>query len=446
MYKRIIIPLFGSICALLVLSLGSCKNRNQGIAADIASKKPNIILIMADDLGYETIGVNGSEEYTTPHLDQMAQNGMQFTQCHATPLCTPSRVQLMTGKYNFRNYIGFGLLDSNEKTFAHYLKEDGYKTFVAGKWQLLGNAKQRELAQGKVGSTPEQAGFDDYCLWQLDERGNRYANPHLSFKNGKAMDFKEQFGPDIFVDQIASFMERHRNDPFLVYYPMALTHDPFVPTPLNPDFGDFDTSKYQSDPRYFGEMVSYMDQLVGKILDTVESLGLSENTLILFLGDNGTHPSVVSRWKGQRIQGNKGHTTKAGTHVPLIAQWKGTITAGQINDNLIDLSDFLPTMVETVSGKKLGTSQTDGHSFHSQLLGLASTPREWIFCHYDPNWGKFKPSRFVQNHSWKLYGDGRFYHIGNDPRETHPLSIAVQPDSVAQLITTFNTVLAQYKK
>src|SRR5690606_34265483 len=110
----------------------------------------------------------------TPNLDRMAQEGMRFTHAYSTPLCTPTRVQLMTGKYNFRNYIGFGLLDKKEKTFADLLKAEGYVTGITGKWQLLGNEKQRALAGGKIGSTPEEAGFDQYCLWQVGKLGSRY--------------------------------------------------------------------------------------------------------------------------------------------------------------------------------------------------------------------------------------------------------------------------------
>ena len=152
-----------------------------GFAAGCASQpqRPNIILIMADDLGYETLGVNGSTSYQTPNLDALAEGGMRFTHAYATPLCTPSRVQLMTGKYNFRNYIGFGLLNPAERTFGHLLQDAGYRTAVVGKWQLYGNARQQELAGGRTGSLPQQAGFDEHSLWQVEERGPRFKDPHL---------------------------------------------------------------------------------------------------------------------------------------------------------------------------------------------------------------------------------------------------------------------------
>ena len=171
-----------------------------------AQNSPNIILIMADDLGYETLGINGSDDYNTPNLDKLAQEGMNFTQTYAMPLCTPSRVQIMTGKYNFRNYIGFGLLDPNELTFADYLKDAGYKTFIAGKWQLYGNENQQELAGGKIGSLPEEAGFDEYFLWQIKELGSRYKDPLISSNSG-TQTYTGKYGPDLFTEQVNLFME-----------------------------------------------------------------------------------------------------------------------------------------------------------------------------------------------------------------------------------------------
>ena len=230
--------------------------------------KPNVVLIMADDLGYEVLGAYGSKQYQTPHLDKLAQQGMRFDHCHSTPLCTPSRVQLMTGKYNDRNYIGFGLLDPKEKTFGHAMKEGGYKTCIAGKWQLLGNKGQQKLAGGKVGTTPDKAGFDSYCLWQIDQQGSRYKGPLVN-TNGQSKEYEAGYGPDVFVKHIEGFIEENKKEPFFVYYPMVLVHDPFVPTPDHPEF-DTISPKKLNDPKYFGEMVSYMDKQVGKVIAALE--------------------------------------------------------------------------------------------------------------------------------------------------------------------------------
>ncbi|MBT8300693.1 MAG: sulfatase-like hydrolase/transferase [Maribacter sp.] len=400
---------------------------------------------MADDLGFETLGAYEGSSYETPNLDQLARDGMKFNHCYSTPLCTPSRVQLMTGKYNHRNYIGFGLLDPNEKTFSNYLKERGYKTFIAGKWQLLGNAHQQKLAGNRKGTTPEKAGFDDYCLWQIDQRGFRYKNPTLSSKVG-SIKYEEKYGPDIFVDRIASFMDENKENPFLIYYPMVLTHDPFVPTPDNEQFKSFDPTTKINDTAYFGEMVHYMDKLVGRIRKKVEDLGIQNNTLLLFVGDNGTDRDVTSIKDGASLKGNKGYTTAAGTHVPLIAFWDGKIKKGSINDNLIDFTDFLPTILETATQSKFDSLLTDGHSFYQQLIGGKSEARKWIFCHYEPRWGNFVPRRYVQNAKWKLYENGDFYNLENDLEEQNPLNNDLQSEAVKGIHKQFQKVLAKYPR
>ncbi|MEX0315905.1 MAG: sulfatase-like hydrolase/transferase [Allomuricauda sp.] len=427
---------------LIILFICGCK---QDKTLPKIERKPNIILIMADDLGYETLGVYGSDSYKTPYLDQLAYEGMRFEHCYSTPLCTPSRVQLMTGKYNFRNYIGFGLLDPGEKTFGHYMQEAGYATCIAGKWQLLGNSHQQELAGGKIGTFPEKAGFDDYCLWQIDELGSRYKDPLLSIKGKGTQRYESKFGPDLFVEHIKDFMNSNKDNPFFVYYPMVLTHDPFVPTPDNQEFKDFDATSKVNDTIYFGEMVTYMDKLIGRIVNETETLGIRENTLIMFIGDNGTDRDVISTISGSALKGDKGYTTDAGTHVPFIANWKGKIKAGSVNDNLIDFTDFLPSVLEAATQEKLDEKLTDGLSFYPQLVQEEYEARDWVFCHYDPNWGKFKPRRYVQDKVWKLYENGELYNLKLDLQEKNPLDLETQPDSIKAKVKAFQKVLNQYK-
>lgn len=411
---------------------------------DAQTKQPNIILIMADDLGFETLGVNGNDNYLTPNLDKLADEGMNFTQAYSMPLCTPSRVQIMTGKYNFRNYIGFGLLKPGEPTFADYLKQAGYKTFVAGKWQLYGNKKQHELAKGQIGTLPEDAGFDEYFLWQIKELGSRYKDPLISSNTG-TQTYPGKYGPDLFTEQVNLFMEENKESQFFIYYPMVITHDPFVPTPSNPGFSKFDAKSKTNDPIYFGEMVNYMDKLVGSIIAKTEELGIRENTLILFVGDNGTNKKVTSSQFGNSIKGDKGYTTTAGTHVPFIANWKGRIKPKSKNDNLIDFTDFLPTLLEIANFQSSTSIHTDGLSFYSQLVGEKSKNREWIYCYYSPNWGIFENATYVQNTEWKLYADGRIYALDKDPLEQIPVKKEDLPKKVKLTISSFEKVLEKYE-
>ena len=379
---------------------------------------------MADDLGFETLACNGNSRNRTPNLDRMESQGMRFTHAYATPLCTPTRVQLMTGKYNFRNYIGFGLLDKSETTFAQLLKEQGYVTAVTGKWQLLGNERQRQLAGGRIGSYPEEVGFDEHCLWQVDQLGSRYKDP-LIRTNGKTKTHTGAYGPDVFEDFALNFIEKNRNRSFFLYYPRVLTHDPFQPTPRSATFEGFDGASNLSDTTYFKEMVEYMDGIVGRILDKVEELGIGPNTLIMFAGDNGTHRRVVSRVGDKEVWGNKGQTNKYGTHVPLIAYWKNVIQPGQVNTNLVDFTDMVPTFLDVA---KAPPTTTDGVSLYHQLLGRDGPVREWVYCSYNPNWGRLKASVWAQNKRWKLYGDGRFYNVEDDPEER----FAIAPDDMTK--------------
>ena len=239
-------------------------------------------------------------------------------------------------------------------------------------------------------------------------------------------------------------MEKNRDEPFFIYYPMAITHDPFVPTPANSGFAAFDSKSKVNDPRYFGEMVSYMDRLIGSIVTKTEELGIRENTLILFVGDNGTDRKVTTSQLGKSIKGDKGNTTTAGTHVPFIANWKGKIQPGSTNENLIDFTDFLPTLLETANHQNLEIIQTDGLSFFSQLVGDNSKKRDWIYCYYAPNWGQFENSTYVQDTEWKLYGDGRIYSLLEDPLEENALQIADLSKEVKLKISHFDTVLRGY--
>ncbi|MGV3540853.1 MAG: sulfatase-like hydrolase/transferase [Rufibacter sp.] len=412
-----------------------------------AKRPPNIILIMADDLGYETLGCYGNEDKLTPNLDALAASGMLFENCYSTPLCTPSRVQLMTGKYNHRNYIGFGLLDPAETTFAQHLQKQGYKTCIAGKWQLYGYEKQWELAGGRKGTRPENAGFDQFNVWQVDQVGSRYANPLIYTDARTSVVMEGKYGEDVFVDYIETFMQENKEQPFMVYYPMCLTHDPFTPTPFSEDYHTVDHTKKIDNPRYFKDMVKYMDHLVGRLNRKVEELGLSEETIIMFIGDNGTSPQITSRFRGRDVQGDKGQTTERGTHVPLIVKWKGSIKPGSVNAALVDFTDFFPTLAE-ISGAKNSkeTLKLDGISFYPQLKGQRTTPREWVFCAYNPKWGTFEPKTYVHNKDYKLYASGEIYNLKNDLDEQRPLKKEQLNAKGKKLITSFEGIIANQLK
>lgn len=382
-------------------------------------EKPNIVLIMADDLGYECIGCNGGLSYQTPNLDRIAQKGLRFENCHSQPLCTPTRNQIMTGKYNFRNYENFEYLAPDQETFGQLLKDAGYQTCIAGKWQLNGRGWKRK-GRAEAGR-PQSMGFDQSCLWQVTGLGNRYRSPELEI-NGEYKTFPNQYGPDICVDFISKFIEENREKPFFVYYPMILPHGPFVSTPDSSDWASGQKSKTRQE--YFGDMVAYTDKLVGRIEESLKQNGVLDNTLLIFTGDNGTTRGLVTQTRNGEVPGAKGMTIDAGTHVPLIVSGPKLGAKGQVCKDLIDFTDVLPTLV-AASGSKLPTDfLCDGSSFLPQIQGQPGTPRKYVYCFYDPvhsnNVNQFR-NRFARNTRFKVYRDGKVFDVNKDPKEVSPL-------------------------
>ena len=401
-----------------------------------APAKPNIILILADDLGYETIGANGGTSYKTPVLDQLAASGARFTHCYAQPLCTPTRVQLMTGRSNARNYINFGTLDPQAVTFGNLFQKAGYATCIAGKWQL-----------GHDLELPTKFGFDENCLWQHNRRPPRYANPGLEI-NGVRKDYTNgEYGPDLVNDYALDFITRHKAKPFFLYYPMMLTHDPYQPTP---DSKAWDP-KAQGEQvnraaAHFGDMVAYMDKLIGKLLTKLDEHGLRENTLVLFLGDNGTGAGTRSMMGERPVIGKKGRTVDAGMHVPLIANWPGRIGKGTVCGDLVDTTDFLPTICAAGGVKIAGPEKLDGRSFYPQLRGEKGQPREWIYSWYSPRQGADKKvSEFAFDQRFKLYRGGQFFDLLKDADEKNPRNVSDLAGDAAKAATLLQTALDQFK-
>jgi arylsulfatase A len=405
-------------------------------------RKPNILLILADDLGFENINCYGGTSYKTPNIDALAKSGTRFANSFATPLCSPSRVELMTGRYGFRtswiNLIGRGekgevndyFDPKKETTFGRMLKNAGYATAIAGKWQLC-----------DFPSNPnhlKECGFDKSLCWAWVVEGkqtSRYWAPVL-WSEGKLQKIPDdKYGDDLFSDYLIEFMKEHKDEPFFAYYPMALVHAPHVPPPGTPlakaaqkadrKGKNSKTGKgpLANDPANYPDMVAYMDTVVGKMVAAVDQLGLSENTLIIFTGDNGTDRRITSKLGNISVQGGKGTVTELGSHVPMIARWPGKTPTGKVNSDLVQFCDVLPTLAE-IGGAKLPDTKLDGHSFAPQLVGKKGNPRDWIFT-------QLGHKRLARNDRFLLHDDGRIYDIPNDLFEKNDLSGSDKPEVVA---------------
>ncbi len=395
--------------------------------------KPNIVLVLADDVGYEIPRYNGGTSYNTPNIDRLAETGMRFTNCHSTPKCAPSRVKIMTGRYMFRTTEQWGYIPPNEITFGHVLKSAGYAVALAGKWQmaLLGNDPLHV----------RKMGFEQFCVFGWHE-GPRYFEPYIWQNGVRRTDVSQSYGPDIYLDFLIKFISENRDGPFFAYYPMALAHeisnDFQPPPPPGPD------GHYQS----YRELIEYMDHNIGKLVVALDSLGVRENTLILFTSDNGTpkdfitsiqnseyiRTPIISKMGNQVITGGKGLLLDWGTHVPFIANWPGQTPAGKICSDLIDFSDFLPTLAELADALLPSDRIIDGKSFASQIRGKKGPGRQWIY-------NQFEGNAWIRNHRWKLYTDGRLYDMTSDPLEQMPILPDVDDDTSATIREQLGKVL-----
>ena len=210
---------------------------------------------------------------------------------------------------------------------------------------------------------------------------------------------------------------------------MVLVHNPFVPTPDSADRESKDRQKN------FADMVAYMDRIVGRIVRMLDGLGLRENTMIIFTADNGTNRNITSLMGQIAVRGGKGRTTDAGTHVPLVVSWPAGARAGAACEDLVDFSDFVPTIAQAAGIDPASASlQPGGRSFLPQIKGEPGAPREWIFCYYNPRPGRrgFPERRFARDERWKLYGDGRLFDLNDDPQEREPLDPQTDDEPAAE--------------
>ena len=377
-------------------------------------RPPNLILIMADDLGAKELSCYGNTEHDTPHLDRLARTGVQFETCYTAAICHPTRFEIMTGQYGSRNGVfhfagrrGGPEPDSPEEqivnhvTFAQVLKPRGYATGLAGKWQLT----------GKIPTLIHECGFDEYLIWaykhnlpegvkheggyEAGGRTSRYWHPSI-VTNGEYLPTEpDDYGPDMYTDFVIDFARRHKDRPFFIYYPMALTHAPYYSTPTTDPSQE---EKFEHSADKFKENVEYMDELVGRIVTALEDMGLRENTVVFFTGDNGTG--------GQ----GKGRPIELGARVPMIVNCPGVVKPLGSSAELVDTSDVMPTLADFAGAKAPSDRPIDGRSFAPILRGEEGETREWVFSYLGDR-------RVLRTKRWLLENNsprqpGRLYDCG----------------------------------
>ena len=305
---------------------------------------------------------------------------------------------------------------------------------------------------GKEVDSPRHFGFDRSCLWQhkrgrtdADGHDTRFPSPALEV-DGAEKQFPGKYGPDVVSDFACDFMEEHKDEPFLVYYPMILTHSPFCPTPDSQDWDPLSKGslEYKGDVKYFGDMVSYMDKIVGRLTDKVRSLGLAENTLIIFLGDNGTDSPVVSQMGHKAVPGRKGNKSDNGNRVPMVAYWPGVTAKGSVCSDIVDVSDFMPTMCQAAGIEVPAELNIDGRSFMPQLRGDKGDPRQWIYMWYNPSGGQTAKFEFARNQQYKLVRNGDFLNMA-DGYDPEVLDVDNLDDKQSRAYKMLSEVLEKYK-
>ena len=382
--------------AILILFTAVIGVSAQNKKAKPSDSKPNIIFILADDLGIGDVSCYGSDNNKTPIIDRLAKSGMQFTHAYTAPLCGPSRSRILTGRYAFRTGAVnqdrvAEIKPENEVLIPTVLKSAGYTSAMVGKWS-------------QFGLTPKDFGFDDYITFQGSgiywSKEKKKAATYT--ENGETKVLNENvYMPDLMHDHLVKFLDDNKKKPFFLYYSMVHVHALIQRTP---------DSKPGSD--LYADNTAYMDKLVGKLLATLESMKLRENTLIVFMGDNGTANAYADRSsiQGKALSGKKGTLLECGSLVPTIASWPAVIKSGQINADLIDSSDLLPTFA-AVSGAQLPTKNVlDGRSFLPQLQGKKGNSKEYIYMELGNKW-------YVRNAKWKLNRQGELFDMSNAPFE-----------------------------
>lgn len=406
----------------------------------LENNQPNIILILADDFGRELLSVYGGSSYSTPVLDQMSEQGLTFTDSYATPMCAPTRMMLLTGKYSFRNFDNWDEMNFNLNTVAHYMQNRGYKTAMAGKWHRGGWDLEPK--------GPKKAGFMNYSSYDYRKyHQNAFWGINI-WEDGKLVELgKHESTSEHFNNYIINFVLQNKDNPFFIYYPMNLVHRPFLPVPTNEKINDSATLEKLSQNRgeldYFLENVEYLDILIGRILLTLNEQGLIDNTIVIFTGDNGTDnvaeaSELRSVFKGKNVMGGKYFPTELGVNVPFLVYAPGFIHEAAVIRKPIDFTDILPTVYELAGGstKKL---DTDGLSFASLLYGDEFKGKEWIYSYgnFEQNSSKYKdpinnPDTFyhvISNGVWKYYSDGKLFKVIDDRLEENEIKIGFSEDS-----------------
>lgn len=398
-------------CAIVLLAVAFAPPLG-AVAADLdQAEPPNVLMILADDLGYEALGSYGGHDFETPNIDRLAESGVRLTRVYTSAVCTPSRMSYYTGRYvvnhGYRSvlpvHVGSKRAVDFSRQFAtlpQALRKAGYATSVTGKWQLAA----LEFHPGHINS----AGFESWCVWQIWRKGaktTRYWDPCFNHDGRVRDDIADRYGPDVLAEYVIAEMRDavEEGRPFYVHHNMLLPHWPILETPADRATG--------SEASLAG-MIRYMDGIVGRLVAAVDELGIADHTWVMFLGDNGTDSRQPRRTDAGTVRGGKHHLGDAGMHIPAIVRGPGIAEGGRTFDDLVDMADFFPTLCELTGAAVPEDAAIDGVSFAGQLLATRPAPaRDFVTAAY----GK---DDCVFDGEWRLHRlDDALFDCRNLPEE-----------------------------
>ncbi|MEM9235614.1 MAG: sulfatase-like hydrolase/transferase [Verrucomicrobiota bacterium] len=425
-----------------------------GLFSSGEARPPNVVLILLNDVSHYSVTAYGAEKITcddprgsfenvpfaTPRMDSLAMEGARCDWAFTYPLCEPTRIALMSGKNNRRNFLQPKAQHASDITFGDLFQRASYSTALAGKWKQT---------RGTKGVSAEkyihEFGWDEFFAFDVNNRvGRRMIEPNFvlngEIKNYRGIDpetGRRYYGPDLINRYALDFIERKKDEPFFLYYSMVLMHTERTPTPDTiPEsvYDDYDVEAKGNgkllgdDPSFYPDMLHYADKMIGKLLDKLEETDLDDNTIVLLMGDNGTRPEYFFTFPdGSVRQAYKGKNIEGGIQVPLLIRAPDRIPAGSVYDGMVYVTDILPMLCEATGVELPNHDKIDGISFWSQLTGKSSkAPRNSITTWYLGN-NHYTQEEHVLEYAFDkrfkryapdtMYPDGRFFEWGSDPLE-----------------------------
>ena len=428
---------FFLMCSLLL----SC---NPASSPEAEETPPNVIYVIVDDLGTKDLGCYGSENISTPNLDNLAENGLRFTQAYSgNTVCAPARSTLLTGQHMghtpVRGNTGGISLPEDVFTLGDMFKTQGYATAGFGKWGV---------AEIGMAGVPEKQGFDQFFGYYHQIHAHDYY-PEYLYQNSQKVEMpgmendSASYTAYRIFDEMKQFIIENQNQPFFCYAPWTLPHGKYVIPSSDPAVELYKDKDWKQSYKNYAAMVSLLDRQLGELIELLKSLGVAENTLILFSSDNGGGREFADYQTNGELRGFKRDLYEGGLRIPMIAYWPGKIPANTELDLPVYFPDLMPTFAEAIDADENLPDNIDGQSFYPWLLDPQKTYEDrhlyWEYPHYDWANQVYPDSQFkqaVRFGKWKMVRTGKdkkweLYDLSTDVSEEKDIAES-QPELIAQ--------------